>query len=254
MSILSLFKGAGDGPRVERVRHEPRRRTLTVESSRLVTPAMLRLVLSGEDLADFHSLGFDDHVKLIVPGSGERRDYTPRRLDSSAGRLTLDFAIHDAGPATRWALAARPGDAVEIAGPKGSAVMSDNVRRWLLIGDETALPAIGRCVEEAAAVSEITTVIASAGPAERQAFETRARLVQLWADRQLARAADPTALLDLVRTVAIAPDTFVWIAAEAGVARTLRNHIVEERGHPKGWTKAAGYWVENSPGGRERVG
>lgn len=248
MSILTLFPRP-DGPKMERIRHEPRRRTLTVESSRFVTPAMLRLVVAGEDLADFRSLGFDDHVKLIVPGSEERRDYTPRRYDSEARQITLDFAVHDAGPATRWALAARPGDAVEIAGPKGSAVIAREVRRWLLIGDETALPAIGRCVE-ADDANEITTLVAAVGPDERQRWETRAKLAQLWADRPLSAAADPAALLAIASTVPLEPGTFVWIAAEAAVARALRHHIVEERGHPKSWTKAGGYWVKDNPGGR----
>jgi hypothetical protein len=35
----------------------------------------------------------------------------------------------------------------------------------------------------------------------------------------------------------------VWIAAEAGVARRLREHLVETRGLDKRWIKAAGYWV-----------
>ena len=72
MSILGLFSRP-NGPTIERVRHEPRRRTLTVESSRFVSPAMLRLVVAGEDLADFRSVGFDAHVKLVVPGPEERR-------------------------------------------------------------------------------------------------------------------------------------------------------------------------------------
>ena len=37
-------------------------------------------------------------------------------------------------------------------------------------------------------------------------------------------------------------DGFIWIAAEASVARALRAHLVDGRGHPLAWTKAAGYW------------
>jgi NADPH-dependent ferric siderophore reductase len=37
--------------------------------------------------------------------------------------------------------------------------------------------------------------------------------------------------------------TFVWIAAEASVARAIRSHFLDERNHPLGWMRAGGYWV-----------
>lgn len=256
MNATDLSPPRRDGPTIERVRQEPRLRALRVESVAHLTPGMLRVTLSGEDLADFRSFGFDDHVKLVVPAGPdrtERRDYTPRRFDPAARTLVLDFAVHEAGPATRWALDAKPGDTVEVGGPKGSAVVSPDVRRWLLVGDETALPAIGRRIEEAGPGTEITSVVAVAGPDERQTFETRAELTALWAHRPLSAAAEPGALLDVIRTVRIPPDTFVWIAAEAVVARAVRDHVVGERGHARSWVKAGGYWIRGRADAHERI-
>lgn len=253
MNVLSsVFRT--EGPYIDRIRHDVRRRSLRVESAERVTPGMLRLMLSGEDLADFRSAGFDDHVKLIVPGTQEMRDYTPRRYDAERRIMALDFAVHEAGPATSWALAAKPGDMIDIAGPKGSSVISREVRRWLLIGDETALPAIGRCIQEAPPTAEITSIVAVASPEEEQRFETKAAVHAAWAYRPLASGADAAALLEQVRHVDLAPATFVWIAAEATVARALRDHLVEERQYPRGWTKAGGYWIKGRPAGRERIG
>ena len=246
-----------DGPRIERIRHEVRRRTLKVEGVRRLTPGMLRVTLAGDDLAGFTSDGFDDHVKLFVPtlsGAVERRDYTPRRRDPAAGTLAIDFALHDAGPATRWALDARPGDTVEVGGPKGSMVVASDVRRWILIGDETALPAIGRRIEEAEAGVAMTSLVAVTGPDEQQRFDTRAELTSLWAHRPLSAAADPGPLLALVRTLDLEPDTFVWVAAEAGVARAVRACLVEEKGHPLPWMKAGGYWVMGRADAHEKMG
>ncbi len=258
MNSLSPFQNPRDeGPRIERVRHEAKIRTLRVERSDRLTPGMLRITLSGEDLADFRSLGFDDHVKLFVPtpsGKAERRDYTPRRFDASSRILVLDFAIHNAGPATRWALDARPGDTVQIGGPKGSSFVSPDVQRWLLIGDETALPAIGRRIEEAAEGTQIISVAAVTGPQDEQVFDTRAHVTTLWAHRPLVAAADPGALLGLIRALTVSPDTFVWIAAEAGVARAIRDHVIEERGHPRSWVKAGGYWIMGHADRHERIG
>lgn len=139
-------------PRIECVRHEPKSRLLRVEGSERLNPAMQRITFSGEDLRDFVSLSPDDHLKIVVPdssGGSIRRDYTPRRYDSRTRTLVLDFALHAAGPAAQWALHARPGDGLQVCGPRGSAVIAPDVRRWLLIGDETALPAIGRRMEDA---------------------------------------------------------------------------------------------------------
>ncbi|NLS00561.1 siderophore-interacting protein [Rhizobium sp. P38BS-XIX] len=237
----------GSVPKIERVRHELKRRSLTVSKIEKITPAMLRIELAGEDLADFVSLAPDDHIKIFVAGSGdemERRDYTPRRYDNDARTLVVDFAIHEAGPVTKWALDAQLGDTLEIGGPRGSAVVSADVKHWLLIGDETALPAIGRRIEEAGSDVHMTAIVAVASAAEQQEFQTKAELKTHWAHRPLSDATDPSALLAVLKTVDVAPGTFVWIAAEASVTRALRSHLVEERSYPLSWIKASGYWVK----------
>jgi len=242
---------------ITRHRHELRRRRLTVAQATHITPDMIRLVFDGEDLADFVSLGFDDHVKIFVPGTGaepERRDYTPRAFDAAARRLTLDFAVHDAGPATRWAIGARPGDTLDIGGLRGSMVVSPTFDWWLLAGDETALPAMGRCLEELPAKTRVITAGVVTGPAEEQVFRTAASHQALWVHRPLTRGDDPAPLLGALRGLTLPPgDGFVWIAAEAGVARAARDHFLAERGHPKGWLKAAGYWVKGVADANEKL-
>lgn len=254
---MDTFKTSSDSapaPRIERVRHELKRRSLVVSDAERITPGMLRITLSGEDLADFASLGADDHVKIIVPstdGTEERRDYTPRRYDTAARTLIVDFALHEAGPITQWAMNARPGDILNIAGPRGSAVVS-HVERWLLIGDETALPAIGRRIEETGSNAHITSIVAVVDPAEQQAFETEGELTCHWAYRPLSEATDASALLAILRSVVIEPNTFVWVAAEATVTRAIRAHLTEERGYPLAWIKASGYWVKGKSDSTEK--
>lgn len=241
-------------PKIERVRHDLKRRSLVVTDVERITPGMLRMTLAGEGLADFVSLGVDDHIKVIVPaadGTEERRDYTPRRYDTDARTLVIDFALHEAGPITLWAMNARPGDILDIGGPRGSAIVS-NVERWLLIGDETALPAIGRRIEEAGPGTRITSIAAVADAAEQQAFETGAELTCHWAYRPLHQATEASALLAILRSVIIEPNTFVWVAAEASVTRAIRAHLTEERGYPLAWIKASGYWVKGKADSTEK--
>lgn len=242
---------------IVRVRHELRRRELTVTRVEKITPRMIRVTLHGSDLADFTSLGADDHVKIFVPsdaGESARRDYTPRRYDAGKGELVLDFALHEAGPATAWAEKAKPGDLLTIGGPKGSAIVPDDFDWWLLIGDETALPAIGRRIEELSAGTPVTSIVAIANAAEQQLFNTSALHQAIWVERPGDRADDPEPLLDALNTLTLPTgDGFVWIAAEASVARAVRRHVLESLGHPPQWLKAAGYWVKGVADGHEKL-
>jgi NADPH-dependent ferric siderophore reductase len=242
---------------ITRVRYELRRRTLAVRRIETVTPGMLRVWLGGEDLDGFTSLGADDHIKIFVPGAGEeaeRRDYTPRLYDAEAGELAIDFALHEAGPATSWARAAAVGDTLEIAGPRGSMVVPPTFDWWLLVGDETALPAIGRRIEELPAGTPVTSIVAVAGPAEEQVFATAADHHALWVHRPLDRADEVAPLLDALAARTLpAGDGFVFIAAEARVARALRAQVVEAMGHPSKWLKAAGYWVKGQADAHDKL-
>lgn len=232
-----------DAPVIRRIRHETRRRALTVESVERVSPAMIRVTLGGPELEGFVSGAADDHIKVLFPREGgdpEMRDYTPRR--HSAGRLTVDFVDHEGGPAATWARAARAGDTVTIAGPRGSRVIEGAISDWLFIGDETALPAIGRFVEELPAGVRATLLVSIPSAADAQDLTSAADVYECWLPREGGDPADPAPLLAALAEVEIAPRCFVWVAAEAGVARALRAALLA-RGHSPRWLRAAGYWV-----------
>jgi len=233
-------------PTIRRMRHETRRRDLQITRIERITPAMIRIVAGGADLDGFHSGAPDDHIKVFVTdtaGQPAMRDYTPRHHDADAGTLTVDFYDHVGGPASDWARAAKVGDTLEIGGPRGSQVIEGPIAHWLLIGDETALPAIGRRVEELPSGASATVIGAVTGAAEEQTFATAATVATRWVHRPEAAATDPAPLLAALDGLDLPPQTFVWIAAEAAVARALRQHLVDTLGLDKAWIKAAGYWV-----------
>jgi NADPH-dependent ferric siderophore reductase len=242
-----------------RTRHEVRRRLLTVTETERITPRMLRIHFVSPDLHDFVSPGIGDHVKLFLPApDGERcmRDYTPRAFDTQACTLVIDFALHEAGPATAWAMAAQPGNTIEIGGPRGSMIVPDDFDWYLLIGDETALPAIGRQVESLRAGVPVTTIVAVDSAADQLVFETRADWQAVWAIRTGSLQADADLLRNALAERGPLPggDGYVWIAAEARAARTLRTYAYETLGHPKAWLKAAGYWTMGLADAHEPIG
>ena len=243
---------------VERIKRESKRRIVSVARSFRLTPHMLRIDFISDDLHDFASASPDDHVKLFFPDAAApkgaiMRDYTPRAFDTAKGTLTIDFALHDGGPATLWALGAKPGDKLEIGGPRGSAVVTDDFDYYLLVGDETALPSIGRRVETLRPDVPVTTLVIVDSQADVQSFTTHADWKPLWVFRS-GQDADDATLLRRGLNDWRAPDGdgYVWIAAEARTARTLRDHFLDDRQHPKAWVKAAGYWVLGQDGASEK--
>ncbi|GFE76858.1 MULTISPECIES: siderophore-interacting protein [Novosphingobium] len=236
---------------INRVRHELQRRSLVVKAVEHVTPNMLRLTLGGEELSGFTSLAPDDHIKVFASeGEGEgtaMRDYTPRRYDAETNELTVDFALHEAGPVTAWASGVKVGDEARIGGPRGSLVVPQDFDWWLLVGDETALPAIGRRIEELAPGTPVTSIVAVTGADEEQTFQTEANHEAIWVHRAAAQAGEAEPLLAALRRfVPPSGDGFIFIAAEGGVTRVLRSYVLEELGHVPQWLKASGYWVKGA--------
>lgn len=247
------------------LRHEIRRRELQVLRTEEVTPHMRRIVLGGEQLQGFHSASPDDHIKLFFPNAdgvivtptmtpqgpqlpegvapSPMRDYTPRRHDAGAGELALDFVLHGHGVASGWAANARPGDTLTIAGPRGSFVVADDYDQYVLIGDETALPAIGRWLEEMPEGTQAQVFVEIADVRERQALESAADVRIHWLERNGVDAAGSTLLEDALRD--FEPDdgdTFYWIAAESRRARMMRKFVEGHLQVDAHSIRATGYW------------
>jgi NADPH-dependent ferric siderophore reductase len=251
-----------------RVRHELKMRLLQVREVSRLTSKMVRVVVGGEALAGFVSAAHDDHVKLFFPQPGQdkpvlptpngpvypegalrpvARDYTPRRYDAAANMLMIDFVLHGDGPATTWAAQARPGQYLGVGGPRGSFIVPDDFDWYLLAGDETAIPAIGRRLEELPAGARVIAVVEVADATEEQQFHTSARLQMRWLHRAGAEEGNhlllQRALLDLVLPPG---EGYAWVAAEASAAKALRRCLVDQRGLPKDRVKAAAYWKQGA--------
>ena len=244
-------------PVIHRVTHEIKRRRLEVLRVVDITPRMRRITLGGEQLAGFASLGSDDHIKLLfaqnaaeqaalesptfsVKGEGPQpamRDYTPRRVDLSSGELDIDFVLHGDGPASTWAEQAKPGQHLHIAGPRGSMIVPDIFDSYLLVGDETALPAIARRLEELPAGRKVLAVIEIADEHEQQALDSAADVEVIW----VVRGRDD--LLGAVRELQVPQGSlYAWVATETKLSRQVRRVLLDEHKLNDEFVKAVGYW------------
>lgn len=248
-----------DRPVAERVRHELKFRLAEVVRAERITPLMARITFTDPSFAEFPSVAYDDHVKIFVPPNGaepvlpvagpngmewpsdapkpEGRDYTPRSFDKDKKELVVDFVLHQGGVAADWAANAKPGDRLGIGGPRASFVVRDDLDFYVLIGDETALPAIGRRIEELPAGKPIIAVVEIAEASEQQTFSTRADLSMTWIDRSEGQL-----LTDAAKAISLPRGRgYIFIAGEASVSTALREHFVG-LGHDPDLIKAAGYW------------
>jgi len=132
---------------------------LTVTSSETVTPSIRRVWFRSADLSAFAESGWTDrYVKLQFPDAV--RTYTALFPDITAGTLAIDFVTHgDLGVAGPWAQAAQPGDRLLAKGP-GGAYRPDPAADWhLLVGDESAVPAITAALEVLAADAVVRVIV-----------------------------------------------------------------------------------------------
>jgi len=227
---------------VQRVRHALLRRELTVDSVTPLGEHFVSITFGGEALADFVSLGFDDHVKFMLDdGAGEpvRRDYTPRRYDAQSRQLTLEFALHGEGAASDWARQAAPGQSVVIGGPKGSMIVPLDFDWHLLVADATGLPAIRRRLEELPSGTR-AIVVALAGAGDRLLPDTQAQLDVHWVD-------DADALVAALRAVALpAGEGYAWGGGEAAMMRRVRDVLVVDKALPKEAMRVSAYWKQGA--------
>ncbi|MGK5111856.1 MULTISPECIES: siderophore-interacting protein [unclassified Geodermatophilus] len=239
-------------------------RLATVLRTSRPTPHLVRIVLGGEGLAGFAPQHADSYVKLLMPPPGapyaapfdveqvrgehppelwpSTRTYTVRAWDAAAGELTLDFVVHgDEGIAGPWALAARPGDAVQLMGPGGAYTPGPDVDWHLLVGDETALPAIAASLERLPDGARARVFVEVAEAADEQPLPTSPEVQVEWVHR--AGGAPGAALVAAV-CAADLPDgsVQVFVHGEAGAVREIRRFLRAERDVPRELLSISGYW------------
>jgi NADPH-dependent ferric siderophore reductase len=230
--------------RIERVRHELKKRHLQVMRVEELSPHMRRITLGGDDLQDFVSPGYDDHVKLFfadgsrpeIPQPG--RNYTPRSYDVEKRELVLDFVLHGEGIASSWASRVEVGQRITVGGPRGSMLVSENFDWYVLIGDQTALPAIARRLEELPATAKAIALIQVPDVEEQIPLHSETDLQVQWLYGE-----DQQILVDAVKALSFpAGIGYTWAAAEHHAIQAIQQYLLQEARLNENHVKASAYW------------
>lgn len=236
-----------------RPRREPHNVTVTKIDD--VTPLMRRVTFSSPSLATFSPPLPASHLKLFFDTSdgAVTRTYTPLRFDSEAGELDIEFVLHGDGPAANWAANAAEGQSLTLAGPgRGYSILTD-VDWYLIVVDQTALPAAATILRELPASMRAIVIVEVADPAEERELPSDADVTWVWSQRGNRAPGEVTGFLEALSSIKRPAGTgAAYAGTEAATVRTIRRHLVDALKLEPANVVTRGYWrrgVTNHPDG-----
>lgn len=219
------------------VRRSPTHSGTVVDAVQL-TPRMRRVTVQAEAMRGVEIRPAQDVELHLREETGRRvkRRYTIRHARPDRGELDLDVVLHGAGPGARWGETARPGDPIDFQGPRGKL----EVRRaptHLLIGDESALPAIA-AIAESLPADEVAVCFLEVQD-ETDAVELPGDVQ--WLYRREHRPGTPDLLLPAVHSFTAPDGTCAYLLGETRSMVAVRADL-EERGVKHDSIFLKGYW------------
>jgi NADPH-dependent ferric siderophore reductase len=282
-----------------------------IAAIRDLSPSFRRFTLHADELQYFGTEGLDQRIKLLLPievhgcdtvpmtddwyavwrdqADDERvpiRTYTVRAVRPELCEIDVDVVLHFPllGPASRWAANATVGDELVVCGPN---VRSDvqlagidfrppaHTDRYLLAGDETALPAIASIIErlprdaQGVAIVEVPDADDAACMPDHPTLDIRVVGRHGAPHGSMLQPEVERATRDLIGTGVDPEDVdidsgilwetsvdatgaplrtdaplYAWLAGESSVIKELRRHLVRDRGIDRKAVAFMGYWRE----------
>jgi len=205
--------------------------------------ASVRLLLPRNDTS-FEMPTWNGNEFLHTDGARARiRTLTPLdvRVVDGVGELDVDVVLHDDSPLTRWARTAAPGDDAAVSGTGNGYTVDSSVVAYLLLGDESAVPAIATLLPALPAGAAIRVLLERRPGAEPLEVREHPGAEVTWSE--LAPGAPPgDTLVRDAGQVELEPGTRIWAAGEAAAVQRLRKYFFDERGVPRSHTSIRGYW------------
>jgi NADPH-dependent ferric siderophore reductase len=237
-----------------------------VTATEELTPDMVRVILGGGDLDRFEMPDSTDaYVNVAIPPEGapydpifdpaaikrdlprdlwpHRRRYTVRAWNPVQHLLTVDFVVHGSdGVGGAWALAARPGTVLVFEGPSGG-YRPDPAADWhLLVGDESALPAIAASLEAVPIDGFAVVRIVCDGPEHEIPLVCGGDLDLVWLHRT-GGPEDADLLAESVKAVEFPRGRVqAFVHGEADEIRQVRRHLLVDRALTRADMSCSPYW------------
>lgn len=222
-----------------------------------------RVTFRGGDLAHYRSIGPNQFLYLLLPPAG-RRDltidaafewgqylampeserpigayYTVRHHRPDMAEVDIDIVRHGhEGQVGTWLKQARPGDSLALWGPRMAYRPPLSTQRQLLVGDETALPAIASILESGPIGASVEAIV-EVNPDTVLDLPELSELTITRLDRPKASVSRLPAAL---KEWSLKEDDYVWGAGESDVVSEPRRYLRGCLGMPVNQVSIIGYW------------
>jgi len=226
-----------------------------------LSPRMLRLSFEGEGI---RNLGVSDpaaSVRLLVPMPGTTelviptwegnefllpdgarpalRTFTPLHIDGD--RMDLEIVRHPGGAVSTWAEKANPGTKAALSGPGSGYEIDPGAKRFVLLGDETAIPAIRNLLETLPAHAEVEVHIEAVHSEAELELPSHPQSTINWHVRA-SEADDSPLVVSVGEWSDVSPSTRIWAGGEASTMQAIRRHLHQSLGVDRDHTSIRGYW------------
>jgi NADPH-dependent ferric siderophore reductase len=233
-----------------------------------VHPHLRRIVFGGGDLAGFEPLGPDTFVYVLLPPPGgteltvdaaftweaHRRTpeeeravgayYTVRRWDPVRREIEALFVLHgDEGHASAWAGRAAVGDPVALWGPRTSYAPPADTEWYLLVADETGLPAVAAIIESLPEQVPVRVLAEVGSVDEHQPLPERDTVEVTWLHRDGVPAGTTTLLADAVSGLSWRGGrAYAFGGGESRAMTDVRAHLRRVVGLRRDQVSMVAYW------------
>lgn len=241
------------------IRRRPSPKVITVSTARYLTPSMIRVTFSGPEIADIQDGCEGAYCKLFLPKAAQTksnfadqlengprpnvRTYTVRHIRPSAAEMDIDFVEHgDNGPASAWAISAKPGSFCGFSGPNPIKMDDFNADRYLLAADMSALPVVAATLEKMPRNAVGDAFFEIACEDDKQDVDAPIGVNINWLISNTPACPGPL-IVEAVRNLKwLEGRVQTCIAGESTMVKMLREYICLEQGLPRNDTYISGYW------------
>jgi NADPH-dependent ferric siderophore reductase len=241
----------------------------TVAAATDITRHLRRITFRGGDLATFEVLGPETFLYLLLPPPGRTEltidqnftwdqyatmsaeaqpvgaYYTVRHWRPDAAELDIDVVLHQpSGLASEWAATAQLGQPVALWGPRQTFKPPPDTTSFLLVVDDTGVPAAATIVESFTASQTATVIAETANEADRPPFPHVDGVTVQWIYRHGQPAGTNADLITgpLRRLAPTCDGTYAWGAGESHVMTAARRVLRRELAWDQHRVNMVAYW------------
>jgi len=201
-----------------------------VVSSKQLSPTLHEVVL-GHASALAGEPGNDAMVRLVNPaGNFVRRRYSVRSVDHERDQLTFWITTAHSGPGALWAAGARPGDQVDVVGPRGKVTLDPRADWHVFIGDASGFAAFYRMAQSIKSPGRAIFIVEIDSPDDAVTceFDEGIGVTGIFIDRQGRAPNDPSGILSGLAAFEFPPDFgHAYLFGEFNVMRAAHAALLD---------------------------